>query len=350
MHFKRNARGSEQAMRGDITATEERPTLKTIAFLTGLGVTTVSRALKNGPEIGEDTKERVRQIAKQIGYRPNRAGVRLRTGKTNVISLILNTHEESMGLVSEMVYGITEALVGTPYHLVITSYSLTDPMEPIRYIVETRSADGVIISHTEENDARVSYLTEHNFPFATHGRTNMGIVHPWHDYDNDAYAYEAVKMLAIRGRKSIALNGPPPHLLYAKHMRSGFERGLREFGIKEHPWTALDTGIDVERIRELGLEVGQRSDRPDGIVCNAPLSALALASGLEAGGITIGKGIDIVTKRNSQLLAWIRKDLLTISEDFRVAGRDLANSVMARISGKNPLELQSLAKPGLHSN
>ena len=56
---------------------DERPTLKTIAFLTGLGVTTVSRALKNGPEIGEETKERVRQIAKQVGYRPNRAGVRL---------------------------------------------------------------------------------------------------------------------------------------------------------------------------------------------------------------------------------------------------------------------------------
>jgi LacI family transcriptional regulator len=76
----------------DETSAEDRPTLKTIAFLTGLGVTTVSRALKNGPEIGQDTKQRVRLIAQQIGYRPNRAGVRLRTGKTNVISLILNTH------------------------------------------------------------------------------------------------------------------------------------------------------------------------------------------------------------------------------------------------------------------
>src|SRR5262245_7635229 len=62
------------------SATAGRPTLKTIAFMTGLGVTTVSRALKDAPEIGEETRRRVQLVARQIGYRPNRAGVRLRTG------------------------------------------------------------------------------------------------------------------------------------------------------------------------------------------------------------------------------------------------------------------------------
>ena len=49
-----------------------RPTLKTIAFMTGLGVTTVSRALKDAPEIGEETRRRVQLVARQVGYRPNR--------------------------------------------------------------------------------------------------------------------------------------------------------------------------------------------------------------------------------------------------------------------------------------
>ena len=56
--------------------TGERPTLKTIAYMTGLGITTVSRALKDAPDIGAETKERVRLIARQIGYQPNRAGVK----------------------------------------------------------------------------------------------------------------------------------------------------------------------------------------------------------------------------------------------------------------------------------
>jgi len=79
--------------------TGERPTLKTIAYMTGLGITTVSRALKDAPDIGAETKERVRLIAQQIGYQPNRAGVRLRTGKTNVIALVLSVDEELMGFI-----------------------------------------------------------------------------------------------------------------------------------------------------------------------------------------------------------------------------------------------------------
>ena len=63
---------------------EERPTLKTLARLTGLAVPTISRALSDAPDIGEDTKRRVKEMAARIGYRPNRAGVRLRTGRTNV--------------------------------------------------------------------------------------------------------------------------------------------------------------------------------------------------------------------------------------------------------------------------
>ena len=111
------------------------PTLKTIAFMTGLGISTVSRALKDGPEIGADTKARVKLIAREIGYRPNRAGVRLKTGKTNVITVVLNAGEDGSGFFSNFVYGISDALSGTSYHLVVTPYSLSDPMAPVRYIV-----------------------------------------------------------------------------------------------------------------------------------------------------------------------------------------------------------------------
>ena len=142
-------------------------------------MTTVSKALKDAPDIGEETKRRVRLVADQIGYRPNRAGVRLRTGKTNVIALVLTAQEPVMGLTTHLVRGISEVLSATPYHLILTPYSdSADPMEPVRYIVETGSADGIVFSRTQPDDPRVRYLHERAFPFATHGRTDMGIVHP----------------------------------------------------------------------------------------------------------------------------------------------------------------------------
>ena len=206
--------------------TGDRPTLKTIAFMTGLGITTVSRALKDAPDIGAETKERVRLVARQVGYQPNRAGVRLRTGKTNVISLVLSLEEEVMGLTSPIVIGISEVLADTPYHLVVTPYSSSkDALAPVRYVLDTGAADGVIISRTEPKDPRVALMMERNFPFATHGRTDMGLIHPYHDFDNEGYAYEAVRRLAELGRKRIVLLQPPPHLAFHRHMRRGFERG-----------------------------------------------------------------------------------------------------------------------------
>jgi LacI family transcriptional regulator len=325
-----------------------RPTLKTIAFMTGLGVSTVSQALKDAPDISRATKQRVQLVAKQIGYRPNRAGVRLRTGKTNVIALVLNTKEEGMGLVSEMVYGISDALAGTSYHLVVTPYSLSDPMEPVRYIVETGSADGIIISRTQPDDPRVRYLMDHNMPFATHGRTDMNVVHPYHDFDNHAFAYEAVKILAGRGRKRVGLVGPPLGLTYHKHTRSGFEAGLREFGLTEVVLGDLHIDDDAMQIAEKGRELAARDNCPDAIICSATMSAIAICAGLIDGGLAIGKDIDLVTKQSSHILDLFRPEMIYIRESFRVAGADLARAVMAWIDGADPATLQSIAKPNAH--
>src|ERR1700745_3372363 len=100
-----------QTDKDDEASGQGRPTLKTLAFMPGLGGTPVSRAFKDAPEIGAETRRRVQLVAKQIGYRPNRAGVRLRTGKTNVISLVLDTEEPIGGFVSDMIHGIFETLV-----------------------------------------------------------------------------------------------------------------------------------------------------------------------------------------------------------------------------------------------
>ena len=72
-----------------------RTQMADIARMAGVSSSTVSRALKDAPDIGAETKERVRMVARQLGYQPNRAGVRLRTGKTNVIALVLGIDEDT---------------------------------------------------------------------------------------------------------------------------------------------------------------------------------------------------------------------------------------------------------------
>lgn len=328
----------------------ERPTLKTIAFMTGLGVTTVSRALSDAPDISPATKERVRLVARQIGYRPNRAGVRLRTGKTNVISLVLNIEHEVMGVSSHLVYGLSQYLANTPYHLIVTPYELgKDPMDAIRYVVETGSADGIIISRTEPEDPRVQFLNDRNFPFATHGRTDMGIEHPYYDFDNAEYARVGVEVMVRRGRKRLALLGPPPDLSFAQHMTAGFLRGIEENDLLEIPIRRVTIDDPHDRIQEEIERIMASRHRPDGLICGSVSGAIAATAGIEAAGFTIGRDIDLYVKESFPLMEKFRSEIFVVHEDFRAAGMGLGHAIRQTIDGVAPTELQVLEKPTLAS-
>lgn len=324
-----------------------RPTLKTIAYMTGLGVTTVSRALHDAPDIGQATKERVRLVASQIGYRPNRAGVRLRTGKTNVVSLILSVETGAFGLTSHLVHGISEYLAGSPYHLIVTPYSLlNDPLDPVRYIVETASADGVIFSRTEPQDARVRYLGARGFPFATHGRTDMGVAHPYYDFDNERYAEIAVERLAERGRRRLALLRPPGELTFAHHMSAGFERAVDRLDLVDVPMRDVTTDSSQEAIEaEVARMMRSSGRRPDGFVCGSATAAIAVIGAAEAEGFAVGRDFDLAVKDSFGIMRKFRRDTIVVQENFRAAGKALADAVVRTIEGVPPERLQTIEEP-----
>ena len=324
----------------------KRPTLKTIASITGLGITTVSRALKDAPDIGQQTKERVREVAEHLGYTPNRAGVGLRTGKTNVISLVLSLDEEVMGLTSHMVRGLSEALSTTPYHLTITPYSLgNSPLDTIRYITEHRTADGIILSRIEPLDERVRYLQKHHIPFATHGRTMLDFEHPYHDFDNEKFTTDAVSYLVARARSKIALLGPPDTLTYHHHAQTGYNTALQMRGLVPSQAFQCSTDDSLDYIESRCREVFKRKDRPDSIISLSGGSTIALCAGIEAAGLVIGKDVDIVSKQNVGVLQKIRPEIVTMNEDINLAGRELATFVIRSIQKAPPTQLQTIAYP-----
>ena len=330
-------------------ALEGRPTLKTIAAATGLAIATVSRALKDAPDIGEDTKRRVRETALQLGYRPNRAGVRLRTGKTNVIALVLSTETDVMNHTSQLIYSIAAELRGTAYHLVVMPYFPDqDPMEPIRYIVETESADGIVLNQTQPDDPRVRYMAGRGFPFATHGRTEMGLDHPYFDYDNEAFARAAVRALAARGRKSLLLIAPPRAQCYARHMVTGFIDEAAQSGARFEVLTSADSDSGAARIEaavQARLTDTAAGWRPDGVLVGSTTAAMAAVTGAEAAGLVLGRDFDLAAKEAIPFLHRFRKGIIVFHEDVSHAGAFLARAVSAAIERRAPEQGQFLETP-----
>ncbi len=323
-----------------------RPTLKTIAAATGLAIATVSRALKDAPDIGEDTKRRVREMAARLGYRPNRAGVRLRTGKTNVIALVLSTEADVMNHTSRLIYSIANALRGTAYHMVVMPYFPDqDPLDPIRYLVETESADGIILNQTTPEDPRIRYLTDHGVPCATHGRTDMGIDHPYFDFDNEAFSRVAVRALAARGRKRLMLIAPPRSHLYSRHMTFGFsdEAALRDLRIEIASRFTSDSG--GEAVEAAIARRFAAPDPPDGLLVGSTTAAMSAIAGAELAGAVLGQSFDVVAKEAIAVLRRFRRDIIIVREDVGRAGDFLAHAIVDAIEKRALDQRQGLEVP-----
>ena len=323
----------------------ERPTLKTIAAETGLAIATVSRALKDAPDIGEETKRRVRETAERLGYRPNRAGVRLRTGKTNVIAVTLSTVSD-MSNPSQLIYSIADALRGTPYHLVVMPFFPDqDPMDPVRYIVETESADGIVLNQTRMDDPRVRYLVERGFPFATHGRTLMGLDHPYFDFDNEAYARIGVRALQRKGRRNLLLVRPPAGQSYSEHMTKGFIEEATTLQLTHEVMTGITSDTPADEIEAAITRRMSASPAIDGILTGSPSAAVAAIAGAEKAGRTIGVDFDIVAKEANSFLHRFRKEIIVVKEDMSRAGEFLSRALMAAIERRTPEQGQFLDRP-----
>jgi LacI family transcriptional regulator len=329
-----------------LPAGEARPTLKTIARMTGLAVATVSRALSDAPDIGADTKVRVREAARSVGYRPNRAGVRLRTGKTNVIALAHATDHDFVNHVARLTSSIARELRDTGYHLIILPYFPDeDPMTPVRYIVETGAADGVILNETQPQDPRVDYLLAHGVAVATHGRTAVLGRHPSFDFDNEAFARLAVDRLAARGRRRVLIVLPPSRMAYAQHIMNGALSAGAARGVAVEVLqtaTSHDRALSIEAA--LMARLGQ-GERPDAILCASTAAGMGAVAATEATGLRIGQDIDIVGKEALPFLSRLRREILVVPEDVGRAGRFLARAVVAAIDSPNTPPQEALDAP-----
>lgn len=327
------------------TPTQKKPTLRTISELSGFAVATVSRALNDAPDIGETTKRRVRKIARDIGYVPNRAGVRLRTGKTNVISIVLGTDHGVTDHTGQLVSSIARALRDTRYHMIVTPYFPTeDPMIPVRYIVETGSADALILNRIEVNDPRVTYLMNRKFPFVCYGRSRWRDNHSYFDFDNETFGTIAAEELYQKGCRSITLLAPPAEQNYAQDMIRGAQRALAAHGVALRLLEDTSGDDPGEKIQAQIAAYLAHTPDCDAIICPSTTAAVAAVVGAERAGRIVGDTIQIFAKEAVPFLRHFRAAIDTAREDVIEAGTFLAHAAIHAVEHPNDPPRQRLIR------
>jgi len=327
----------------------KRATLKTISQLTGLSLSTVSLSLRGGTTLKEETRRRVAEAAASVGYIPDRAGVRLRTGKTNVIALVLDGADDSIDFARYLIQGIGHAIKDTRYHLtVMPEFDRASSVDTIRYILENRTADGVIITHTAARDPRVQLLMDNEMPFVSHGRTEFYTPHPYHDFHSELFAQLAVERLVASGCKKLMLLIGDDRTNNFHNIVTAFTRASDRLRVEAQVVDHKTDRAAAADMRHFGRDLAVDPNRPDGIICDSEMRSISIISGLIEAGVRIGTDVKFICKQTSDILPAIFPEVDTIEEDVYAAGLELTRLLLRRIEGEGASNLQTLSEPILH--
>ncbi|MEM7443738.1 MAG: LacI family DNA-binding transcriptional regulator [Pseudomonadota bacterium] len=329
----------------------KRATLKTLSSHLELSVTTVSRALKDGPEVKPETIARVKQAASELGYIPDMRGVKLRTGRTfTIYTFWAAPYADEVGDAGSvaLTQGMHRTLADTPYSIIqVPLLPDSDPLAAVRRIEEAQLTDGMIMDLTTAQDVRARYLLEHGMPFVTFGRTELFTPHAYFDIDNEDSAYQATALLIRRGHRRIALIDPVLKFLYAQQRQAGYRRALAEAGISFDPELVSNEDRNADRSAQKAREMMTYKQPPTGFVCVNEVVTLGVLHGLSASGHQVGDGIDIVSREGTRLSAYLPWPISTCYYPLSRAGEKLASFLLRLLDGEDPSNLQEVAKTEL---
>ncbi|KZK76660.1 putative HTH-type transcriptional repressor ExuR [Pseudovibrio sp. W64] len=330
-----------------------RATIKTIAQKAELSVGTVSRALKDCSSVKDKTKQRVRQIAEEIDYVRNLDGLRLRTGRTYSVAVVMTTpitgsHEWEGVEYTNILNGIMGALRGTMYRAAI--YPVDDfasSFQEIRNIVEQRLADGIIISGTRPDDARISYMLEKDFPFVTYGMSEHFTPYSYVDANSQEMSQKATTRLIQLGHTNIVSINPPDELMYSKQRQRGYIRALQDAGIDVQT-EFIATGPLTPEFGKATVKALYNHDKnPTAYICANEASALGVLSAFYELGIKFGKDAIVNATDDINVSAYFTPPITTYFLPIEETSKALGEFIIRRIEGEPAQDLQRMVMPQL---
>ncbi|MEM9633604.1 MAG: LacI family transcriptional regulator [Pseudomonadota bacterium] len=329
------------------------PTIKTLADLSGYSIGTISKALRGSPVVAPATKEAILKIAEEVGYQANARGMALRTGKTYQAAVLMPVtavpdYEWDGVEYTQILSGLSQTLEGSEYRMsVLTIRDAEDGLEAARRVVDLGLADGLIFSGILQDDPRINFLVEADFPFVSLGRCKRELDYAHVDVDNEWASHAATQRLISGGHRRIALINPRSELCYAADRIDGFTRAFKEAGITASSDLIAGGDLSTRFGRESALDLIKRSDPPTAFVCVNESTTLGVLSGLRDAGKSVGTDVDVIAYDDINVSAYFTPPITTFYQPIEVLGRTLGQFLLKRMAGEEPGALKQVFRPKL---
>ena len=300
--------------------------MKDIARDLGVSVITISKVLRNHPDVGDETRERVLARVKELDYRPNLAARSLVTGRTYLVGLVVP--DLLHPFFAEIAKSLSETLRGSGYYLIVSS-SQEDPdieEQEINQLL-ARRLDTLIIASCRSTVDLFFRIEKQKTPYVLIDRILPGLTANFIGVDDEVVGRLATRHLVEIGCKRIAhIRGPATST--GTRRVEGYKQALAQAGLKVvEDYIITERKGDVET-KQRGAEAMRQllslKPRPDGVFCfNDPLAMGAMNYALDQ-GIQIPEDIAVIGCGNLHYDDSLRVPLSSIDQHSRRIGEEAA--------------------------
>jgi DNA-binding LacI/PurR family transcriptional regulator len=249
-----------------------------------------------------------------------------------------------------LVKGVTHAAAHHHYDLLISAQLPDDDeMEAYRRIVGGNRVDGIILARTFQDDPRIAYLKQMDFPFAVSGRAAPHQVSnfPYIDADSQAGIHMLVSHFVAYGHKHIGLILPPPDIAYTEYRHAGYKDGLAEAGLPYRTSYVTHGNLKRSGGRTRAHALLEASPKLTAIIACNDVMAFGVISALGERGLTPGEDVAVGGFDDIPAAQHSIPSLTTVRQPIFEIGSRLAELLLTQISGEPPAEPASLLVPEL---
>ena len=320
--------------------------LKDLAGHLGLSQTTVSRALNGYPEVNEATRQRVAEAAARLGYRPNASALRLATGRSGAIGLVLRGAHEMGPHMSEFLAGVGSRLVEDEVDILVTTVeTYQDEIAAYRRIAASQKVDAVILHSPTLHDERAQLLMDLAIPFVLHGRTQIDQPVAWLDIDNTGAVERATSHLLDLGHRRIALLNGIKGRTFAEHREIGYLAALSARGVAFDPALMAHAPFTDEAAFRLAQAMLELRPRPTAFLAGSMMTALGVFRAIRQAGLVLGQDVSIIA--HDDVFPYLNADnmypsMSTTRSSIRQAGTRIAELISQLLAGKPAAEIHEL--------
>jgi LacI family transcriptional regulator len=322
--------------------------MKDIAMDLGVSVITVSKVLRNHPDISDETRERVLRRAKELRYRPNLAARALVTGRTLAIGLVVPDLVHPF--FAELAQGLSGVLRERGYGLLIASSEENPDLEreEIRQLL-ARRVDALLIASAQWTVESFREIEEHKTPYVLIDRQFAGLSANFVGIDDEKAGALATEHLFSAGRRRIAhIRGP--EVSTALGRLSGYRRALADHSLHLPPEYIArnrtgDADADISGLEAMRSLLAL-TPPPDGVFCyNDPTAMGAMQAIIEA-GLRIPEDIAVVGCGNVFYGGFLKVPLSSVDQHSQEIGARAGGLALALVDAKTqPRPVSILLEP-----